>query len=97
MLGGISDRLGSSFPGGELFTMEEPIRAFEGPRIDFDTAPLPFRRPADEKMCERWAVLTSTLEPTEEVNQLDELSGWCVVVVGDKNGEYSGWVLIILV
>lgn len=77
----------SSATGGKLFTMEK-IRTYEGPTIDFDTSPSsPFRRPPDDEMCERWAVLTSIFEPTATVLQLAKLSGWCVVVVGDKNGE----------
>lgn len=77
----------SSATGGKLFTMEK-IRTYEGPTIDFDTSPsFPFRRPPDDEMCERWAVLTSIFEPTATVLQLAKLSGWCVVVVGDKNGE----------
>lgn len=92
MLDGISDGLWSSATGGNLFTME-PLRTFEGPRIDFDSAAAsPFPRPATEETCERWAVLTSVFEPTEAVNQLAELSEWCVVVVGDKNGEYYQYV-----
>ncbi|CAM9486179.1 unnamed protein product [Ectocarpus sp. 8 AP-2014] len=76
----------SSATGGKVFAMEQ-IRAFEGPRVDFDAAEiLPGPPPADEEMCEKWAVLTSIFEPTETVKQLAELSGWCVVVVGDKNG-----------
>lgn len=73
-----------------MFAMEQ-IRAFEGPRVDFDAAEiLPGPPPADEEMCEKWAVLTSIFEPTETVKQLAELSGWCVVVIGDKNGGYFG-------
>lgn len=89
MLGGLYDgRLGSSSTRGTVFDME-PIRAYKGPRIDFDTAVAsPFPRPADKDICERWAVLASIFEPTKTVNQLAELSGWCVVVVGDRNGKY---------
>lgn len=89
VLNGISDELlGLSATGGTLFAMEL-IRTYKGPRIDFDTtaASLPFLQPADEEICERWAVLASTLEPTDTVSQLAELGGWCVVVVVDKNGE----------
>lgn len=69
----------------------ERIRTFEGPRVDFDAAVIsPFPRPVDEEMCEQWAVLPSIFEPTETVKQLAGLSGWCVVVVGDKNGGYFG-------
>ena len=63
-----------------------PTRTYKGPWIDAAAAPTPFPRPADEEMCERWAVLTSIFEPTETVKQLAELSGWCVVFVGDENG-----------
>ena len=79
----------SSATGGKPFAMEQ-TRMYEGPTIDFDTsASSPFRGPPDEEMCERWVVLTSIFEPTVTVNQLAQLSGWCVVVVGDKNGEAS--------
>lgn len=91
MLDGISDRFGPSFAAGDLLTMftMEPFRTFTGPRIDFDAViASPFAPPAAEEMCERWAVVTTDSEPTEAVNQLAELSGWCVVVVGDQNGEH---------
>ncbi|CAN0462234.1 unnamed protein product [Hapterophycus canaliculatus] len=37
-------------------------------------------------MCKQWAVLTSIFDPTDTVRQLAAADGWCVVVVGDKQG-----------
>eukprot|EP00903_Cladosiphon_okamuranus_P008646 g8290.t1 len=86
MLGATSDGFESTATGGKAYAMER-IRTFEGPRVDFGAAvQSPFPQPAEEETCEQWAVLTSIFEPTKTVNQLAKLGGWCVVVVGDKNG-----------
>lgn len=69
------------------FTMEA-MRTYKGELVDFNSVKdPPFPRPADANLCDRWAVLTSIVEPTASVYQLAELTDWCVVVVGDKNGE----------
>ncbi|CAM9172675.1 unnamed protein product [Scytosiphon promiscuus] len=41
---------------------------------------------AQGQVCERWAVLASTLEPADMAKQLTDMSDWCVLVVGDENG-----------
>lgn len=74
----------SSATGGHVFAMKK-IRTYEGPRLSVNSHPSAFPRP--EKLCEKWAVLTSIFEPTETVRQLGSMSDWCVVVVGDKKGE----------
>eukprot|EP00903_Cladosiphon_okamuranus_P008177 g7876.t1 len=90
-LDSVSAAFQSSATGGTLFAMELR-RVYDGPRMDFDAmAVSDFPRPADVEMCKRWAVLTSISKPTKTAFQLAALSGWCVVVVGDKNGptEYN--------
>ena len=45
--------------------------------------------------CERWAVLTTTWEPSEAVRRQVKLHNWCLVIVGDTKTptEYrTGWV-----
>jgi hypothetical protein len=37
-----------------------------------------------ECQSERWAVFTTIQPATDSVRRLDELSGWCIVVVGDR-------------
>lgn len=83
---------GSPPVGGTTFSMEK-VRTYAGPRMDIRTT-LPsaepatvFPPPAAEETCERWAVLTTAVDPTDTVEQLAELGDWCVVVVGDKRGE----------
>ena len=85
-IGGVKDGFESSATGGHVFTMQS-TRKYTGHRLDFHSAPDSFVRPDEESMCERWAVLTSIFDPTETVRQLGEMTGSCVVVVGDKNGE----------
>lgn len=75
----------SSATGGKVFTMNK-VRGYRGLRLDNQRRE-PFPRPDESKMCERWAVVTSIFEPTDTVRQLAAASDWCVVVVGDKNGE----------
>ena len=90
-IGGVKDGVESSATGGHVFTMQS-IREYTGERLDHRSTPDLFVAPDESSMCERWAVLTSIFDPTETVRQLGEMEGWCVVVVGDKNGErwYSG-------
>ena len=38
----------------------------------------------DSMTCERWAVVTTILGPTEAVKLVPELDGWCTVVVADR-------------
>ncbi|CAN0343703.1 unnamed protein product, partial [Ascophyllum nodosum] len=84
-IGGVKDGFESSATGGHVFTMEI-VRKYKGHRLDPKSLPDSFARPDEESMCEHWAVLTSIFDPTETVRQLGEMAGWCVVVVGDKNG-----------
>ena len=96
-LDAVVDGFESSATGGKAFAMER-VRTFEGERVDFGAAVMsPFPQPADEEMCEQWAVLTSIFEPTKTVKQLANLSGWCVVVVGDKNGGFSDVSVVSIV
>ena len=90
-IGGVKDGVESSATGGHVFTMQS-IREYTGERLDHRSTPDLFVAPDESSMCERWAVLTSIFDPTETVRQLGEMEEWCVVVVGDKNGErwYSG-------
>ena len=77
----------------------EIVRKYKGHRLDPKSLSDSFARPDEESMCEHWAVLTSIFDPTETVRQLGEMAGWCVVVVGDKNGELhlqTGWTCIEL-
>lgn len=79
----------SSATGGSLFSMEK-IRTYDGQRLDASSMQQQevLAAPAEDKMCERWAVLTSIFEPTDAVRQLASSSNdWCVVVVGDKSGK----------
>ncbi|CAM9456834.1 unnamed protein product [Ectocarpus fasciculatus] len=82
-------------PVGEIMFSMRKVRKYAGPRLEIrksaaEPASL-FPPPAAEETCERWAVLTSAVEPTIAVKQLAELGEWCVVVVGDKDGptEYN--------
>lgn len=74
-------------------TISFPIRLtvsrlrYEGHRNHAGKPDSFFPRPPDSEMCERWAVLTSIFDPTETVRQLASAEAWCVVVVGDQNGE----------
>lgn len=87
---GVSEEGRSSATGGTLFSMEK-IRTYEGERIAPDRRPKElYETPAEADMCERWAVLTSIFEPTDAVRELAAAEGWCVVVVGDKNGKTYG-------
>ena len=85
-IGGVKDGVESSATGGHVFTMES-TREYTGKRLDPLSTPDLFVAPDESSMCERWAVLTSIFDPTETVRQLGGMEGWCVVVVGDKNGE----------
>ena len=85
-IGGVKDGFESSATGGQVFRMES-TRQYTGVRLDPQGVPDLFARPAEDSMCDRWAVLTSIFDPTETVRQLGEMEDWCVVVVGDKNGE----------
>ncbi|CAN0583099.1 unnamed protein product, partial [Laminaria digitata] len=76
----------SSATGGKVFKMKK-VRAYKGKRLDFSQRREHYPRPEESEMCERWAVVTSIFDPTETVRQLAAASDWCVVVVGDKNGE----------
>lgn len=82
----------SSATGGSVFSMEK-IRTYDGPRLDHNLPQSTFPPPGESDMCERWAVLTSIFEPTDTVKQLADAEDWCVVVVGDKNGEPQEQVL----
>ncbi|CAN0462094.1 unnamed protein product, partial [Laminaria digitata] len=62
------------------------VRAYQGQRLDSQQREH-YPPPEESMMCERWAVVTSIFDPTETVRQLAAASNWCVVVVGDKNGE----------
>ncbi|CAM9929257.1 unnamed protein product, partial [Ectocarpus sp. 4 AP-2014] len=75
-----------------MFSMEK-VRTYAGPRMKIRTTP-PGAEPssvfppsAAEETCDRWAVLASADEPTDAVKQLAERDKWCVVIVGDKDGE----------
>lgn len=48
-----------------------------------------FPPPPQADVCERWAVLASIVEPSHTVDQLAAMNEWCVVVVGDHNGEFA--------
>lgn len=63
------------------------LRSFEGQRLS-GKRPLYFPLPSEETLCERWVVLKTNHAPTQTVLQLAELKEWCVVVVGDTNGEF---------
>lgn len=76
----------SSATGGKVFKMDK-IRAYQGQRLVGSQRREQFPRPDESETCERWAVVTSIFEPTDTVRQLATASDWCVVVVGDKNGE----------
>ena len=76
----------SSATGGKVFKMTH-IRTYQGQRLDSSQRPETFPPPDDSEMCERWAVITSIFEPTDAVRELAATEGWCVVVVGDENGE----------
>lgn len=89
-IGGVKDGVESSATGGHVFTMQS-IRKHTGERLDHRSTPELFVAPDESSLCERWAVLTSIFDPTETVRQLGEMEGWCVVVVGDKNGERRWW------
>lgn len=78
----------SSATGGTLFAMRK-IRTYKGRRLPPDRPEEMFEPPEESKMCERWAVLTSIFDPSDAVRQLASVGDWCVVVVGDKNGESS--------
>lgn len=77
----------SDATAGHVFSMEK-VRTYVGPRLDPSVQQSSSFPPPDKgKMCDQWAVLTSIFEPTETVRQLGAMADWCVVVVGDKNGE----------
>lgn len=42
-------------------------------------------------ICDKWAVVTTIFHPTLLINQLSNLSNWCLVVVGDKKTEDEVW------
>lgn len=69
------------------------IRTFEGSKLFSKDIPSkePFSLPDEGKSCERWAVLiaSSSSGPTKAVRELADMHDWCIVVVGDKNGEQS--------
>lgn len=76
----------SSATGGRVFKMKH-TRTYQGGRLDSSKRRETFPPPEASEMCERWAVITSIFEPTDAVRELAATEGWCVVVVGDKNGE----------
>lgn len=86
ILDSVSDGLKPSATAGTLFSMD-PIRTYEDLATNFDTVASRFAQPADDEMCDRWAVVNSISEPSETVEQLAKLHEWCVVVVGGESGE----------
>eukprot|EP01062_Namystynia_karyoxenos_P024638 TRINITY_DN1961_c0_g1_i2.p1 TRINITY_DN1961_c0_g1~~TRINITY_DN1961_c0_g1_i2.p1 ORF type:complete len:472 (+),score=131.41 TRINITY_DN1961_c0_g1_i2:83-1498(+) len=40
--------------------------------------------------CAKWAVTTTIFKPTDLVQQLSKLKGWCTVVAGDRKGPPEG-------
>lgn len=42
-------------------------------------------------ICEKWAVVTTIFHPTLLINQISNLSTWCLVVVGDRKTEDEIW------
>eukprot|EP00756_Hemistasia_phaeocysticola_P009297 Hpha_TRINITY_DN14862_c0_g3::TRINITY_DN14862_c0_g3_i2::g.170411::m.170411 len=46
----------------------------------------PWRPGGEAPRCAKWAVITTIFPPTDLVQQLSQLKGWCTVVAGDKKG-----------
>lgn len=68
------------------------IRTYDGPRLDNNGTPpevAPFLPPDEGELCERWAVvlLSPGFGPTRASTQLAAMSDWCIVAIGDRNGE----------
>ena len=41
---------------------------------------------ANELNCEKWSVVTTIFPPSEAVRRQAHMTGWCLVVVGDRKG-----------
>jgi len=46
----------------------------------------PWRPGGEKPRCAKWAVTTTIFPPTDLIQQLSQLKGWCTVVAGDKKG-----------
>ena len=86
-----SGTTGSVFSGN-------PVRSFPGGKVKFASFQLPTRSKATgrtEPWCERWAVVTTIMEPSETVRRQVRLKDWCLVIVADlkslKTYE-TGWI-----
>ena len=85
----LSGVTGSVFSG-------EAVRDFPSGKAKFQSFELPTRTKTaeTEPWCERWAVATTIMEPSEGVRRQVRLEDWCLVVVSDLKGQKTydtGW------
>ena len=82
---------------GSLFS-GAPVRDFPADKVKFASFQLPTRRKTPsrtEPWCERWAVSTTILEPSDSVRRQVRLEDWCLVIVADLKGRKAyktGWI-----
>ena len=74
------------------------VRAFPPEKVKFESFQLPTRDKTSarsEPWCERWAVVTTILEPSDTVRRQVRLKDWCLVIVADLKGPKTyetGWI-----
>ena len=85
----------SSDSTGKLFSGER-VRAYDGKRRYDQPSPTKQQQSLfafHEKNCTHWAVVTTIFAPSEAVQEVaTNLTGWCIVVVGDTKtpNNYTG-------
>ena len=91
----VADRLSGAT--GSVFS-GDPVRSFPASKVKFASFQLPTRSKATgrtEPWCERWAVVTTIMEPSETVRRQVRLKDWCLVIVADLKSHKTyetGWI-----